>query len=305
MHKNPSSSVNPAEIHFSSVGQKCAASFYRPCGAGPFPVIIMAHGLGGVRKMRLPAYAERFVALGYACLIFDYRHFGDSDGEPRQLLDVGRQLEDWKAAVIYARSIDGVDPSKVILWGTSFSGGHVLSIAADDPTLAAVITQVLFTDAFASLMAIKPIISAKISALTLADRLGSLLGTKPLTIPVVGHPGDTALLTAPGAYEGFFRIVPSGEIVKNYALARIGLDILRYNPGRKTPKIKMPVLFCICNNDSVVPTEKTLQHAKRTPHKEIKCYECDHFDIYVGEAFEKVIADQIDFLQRIVPVDLF
>lgn len=83
----------------------------------------MAHGLGATRTMRLAAFARRFVEAGYAALVFDYRHFGDSGGEPRQLLDIGRQLDDWQAAVRFARTLDDIDPTKVILWGSSFGGG--------------------------------------------------------------------------------------------------------------------------------------------------------------------------------------
>ena len=76
-------------------------------GGGPAPLLVMAHGLGAVRTMRLDAYAERFSAAGYACLVFDYRNFGDSEGRPRQLLDIGMQLADWAAAVAYARTLTG------------------------------------------------------------------------------------------------------------------------------------------------------------------------------------------------------
>src|SRR5919202_566943 len=107
---------------FDSGDTDCAAWLY---GSLPAPLIVMGHGLGAVREMRLDAYAQRFAAAGFAALVFDYRHFGASGGEPRQLLDVRRQLEDWRAAVAFARTVDGIDPERVALWGTSFSGGHV------------------------------------------------------------------------------------------------------------------------------------------------------------------------------------
>ena len=89
-----------------------------PAGSGNTPLLVMAHGLGAVRTMRLDAYAERFSAAGYACLVFDYRNFGDSEGEPRQLLDIRMQLQDWTAAVAYARTLPGIDPDRIGLWGT-------------------------------------------------------------------------------------------------------------------------------------------------------------------------------------------
>ena len=105
-------------IQFRSAGVTCRGDLYLPDTAGRAPIMVMAHGLGGTRNMRLPAFAERFVAEGYACLLFDYRHFGDSDGEPRQLLDIKKQLQDWKAAIEHARGLAQVDPDRVILWGT-------------------------------------------------------------------------------------------------------------------------------------------------------------------------------------------
>ncbi len=102
----------------------------------------MAHGFGAVRALRLPAYAERFAAEGYTVVTFDYRGFGDSHGTPRQVLDVSMQHADWTAALAFARTLDGVDPSKVVAWGTSFAGGHVISLAGRGEPLAAIIAQV-------------------------------------------------------------------------------------------------------------------------------------------------------------------
>jgi fermentation-respiration switch protein FrsA (DUF1100 family) len=76
----------------------------------------MAHGFSAVRDQRLDAYAERFADAGLACVVFDYRHFGASEGEPRQLLDISRQLEDWRAAVAFARGLDGIDPERIGLY---------------------------------------------------------------------------------------------------------------------------------------------------------------------------------------------
>ncbi len=116
---------------FDSHGVSCAATVYRaePLTAGPVPVIVMAHGFGSVRALRLYSYAERFAAAGYAVVVFDYRGFGDSEGEPRQLLDISMQHQDWRAALAFARTLEDVDADRVVAWGTSFAGGHVLTLA--------------------------------------------------------------------------------------------------------------------------------------------------------------------------------
>lgn len=296
------SQPNPTEIQFKSGSVNCSAWLYRPAGSSRAPIIVMAHGLGATKRMRLPAFAERFVRAGYACLIFDYRHFGDSEGEPRQLLDIGRQLDDWKAAISCARSLPNIDTSKLILWGTSFSGGHVLSVAADDDRIAAVISQCPFTDGLASILAMDPLNSLKLTALALRDRLGALLGAKPVMVTTAGRPGSTAMMTAPDAYDGYVGLMPPESGIENHVAARVALDIVRYYPGRRAKAVSCPTLFCVCDTDSVAPAKATLRHAKRAPRGEIRRYAEGHFDIYLGAAFERVVADQIDFLHRTVPV---
>lgn len=102
----------------------------------------MAHGFAAIRELRLDAYAERFAQAGIAALVFDYRGFGASDGHPRRVLDIGAQRADWRAALAYVRGLDGVDGRRVVGWGTSFAGGHVLHLAASGEELAAVVAQV-------------------------------------------------------------------------------------------------------------------------------------------------------------------
>lgn len=292
------------DVSFSSGDVQCSAWLYLPEGARPAPVMVMAHGLGATRVMRLDAFAERFCAAGYACLVFDYRHFGDSEGEPRQLLDVQKQLQDWKAAVAFARSRRDVDGQRLVLWGTSFSGGHVLSTAADDGAVTAVIAQCPFTDGLASGLALNPVSSLKVTALALRDQIGAWLGAAPVMVATAGESGEAALMTAADAKPGYLKLLPPGAAASfsNQVAARFGLQIIRYFPGRKTAQIACPVLFCVCDTDTVAPAAATLRHAKRAPKGEILRYAEGHFDIYVGAAFERVVSDQLDFLRRIVPL---
>ena len=96
-------------------------------------------------------------------------------------------------------------------------------------------------------------------------------------------------------------LVPEGAEIRNEATARFALDIIRYYPGRKAAAVQAPVLFCVCDNDTVAPAKQTLRHASRAPRHEIRRYQAGHFEIYVGEAFEQVVADQIEFLKAHCP----
>lgn len=212
-------------------------------------------------------------------------------------------LEDWRSAIAYVRDLGDVHPTKVVLWGSSFSGGHVLWTSSGDSGIAVVIAQGLFSNGLASALAMSPLVVTKLTVIALYDRIGALFGEKPLIVPVAGRPGETALMTAPDAYDGYFNLVPAGTSVNNYGSARFALDIVRYYPGRKAANIQAPVLFCICNNDTVAPAKPTLRYANRAPRKEIKRYDYGHFDIYLGDAFETIIRDQLEFLSRIVPVN--
>ena len=147
-------SVARSDTRFPSGDLSCVASVFRPDGEEPVPLVVLAHGFSGTREMRLDAYAERFAEAGIAAMAFDYRHFGASDGEPRQLLDIRKQHEDYHAAIGYARGRAWVDPDRIAIFGSSFSGGHVLAIGAQDPRLAAIVSQCPFTDGLATMPAI-------------------------------------------------------------------------------------------------------------------------------------------------------
>ena len=115
------------------------------------PCVVMAHGIGGTRDSGLAPFAEAFAEAGLDVLLFDYRSFGASTGEPRQLGWPPRHRDDYRAAVAFARGLDGVDPERIVLWGTSWSGGHIVYVAADDPRIAAVISQAADLDGLRTL----------------------------------------------------------------------------------------------------------------------------------------------------------
>jgi pimeloyl-ACP methyl ester carboxylesterase len=287
------------DVQFTSDGDRISAWLYRPAGSGPAPLLVMAHGLGAVRTMRLDTYAERFSAAGYACLVFDYRNFGDSEGQPRQLLDIGMQLADWAAAVAYGRTIPGIDPARIVLWGTSFGGGHVIATAARLPGIAAAVAQCPFTDGIASARTItNPLSTARIFARALRDAAGARLGQPPVMVPTAGKPGEVALMNAPDAYSGYLRLVPEGMDLPNEVAARIALKVITYRPGRLAARVTCPILFCVCETDSVAPAGATLRYAAQAPRGEVRTYPEGHFAIYVGDAFERVVADQLAFLDK-------
>ncbi|WP_086840910.1 alpha/beta hydrolase [Amycolatopsis kentuckyensis] len=287
------------DVDFPSGDTFCAAWLYVPEGlAAPAPVIILGHGLGATREMRLDAFAERFAQAGFAVLAFTYRHFGDSGGSPRQLLSINRQLADWDAAIAHVKARGDVDGSRIAVWGSSFGGGHAITVAARHPELRAAVAQCPFTDGLASAVALGPVASLKLGPVLARDLVARLRGADPAMIPLAAAPGSPALMNAPDALPGYQALVPPGTTFRNEVAARVVPTIAGYRPGRAAKRITIPILFCVSTTDSVTPPAQTLRYARTAPRGEIKTYDAGHFDFYLGEPFEALVRDQTEFLTR-------
>ena len=285
------------DVAFPSGTDQCRAWLFTPDAERP-PLVILGHGLGGTREAGLAPYARRFAEAGIAALVFTYRHFGDSDGEPRQLLDIKRQLGDWDAALAYGRSLDGIDGDRVALWGTSFGGGHVIETAARDGGVAAVVSQCPFTDGLAAIRAAGLRNLARAVAPALRDELTRLRRKPPVLVPLVGPPGSTALMTSPDSEAGYRALIPAGVDFEDKVSARFLNRVGLYRPGRSARKVRCPILFCLCDEDALAPAETAARYAAQAPLGEVQRYPIGHFDIYRGDPFERAVRDQTDFLVR-------
>ena len=287
------------DVTFTSGGETIAAWFWHPGGEGRHPCVVLGHGFSGTRHDGLEAFAERFAAAGLAALAFDYRYFGDSTGEPRQVLDIKRQLDDWQAAIAYVRSRDDVDPDRVAVWGSSFAGGHAITTAARDPRLAAAIAQAPFTDGLVQMKISPPLTGARLTLLGLRDQIASWRGRPPVMIRPTGPPGSLAILTSPDAEPGFAAIVPEDSKWRDEVAARIMLQVGRYRPIRSAAKVRCPLLMCVCDEDQVTPPEPAVKTALAAPKGELRRYPIGHFEIYGGQrGFEQAVSDQTEFLRR-------
>jgi dienelactone hydrolase len=292
-------SVTRHDVSFNSGEDTCAAWLYLPGGVtSPPPVVILGHGLGATHEMRLDAFAERFAQAGIAALAFTYRHFGDSGGQPRQLLSIKRQLADWDAAIAWVKDRRDVDGTRIAVWGSSFGGGHAVTVAARHPELSAAVAQCPFTDGLASALALGPADALKVLPSVARDFASMVLRRPPATIPLAGRPGSVALMNAPDALPGYEALLPPDPTFRNEVAARVVPTIMGYRPGRAAKKIEFPILFCVSNTDSVTPPAQTLRYARSAPRGEIKRYDIGHFEVYLGEPFEAVVGDQIEFLTR-------
>jgi len=283
---------------FLSDGTRCAGWLYLPERAKSPPVVILGHGFAAERTFRLDAYAERFVGEGIAAFAFDYRYFGDSGGEPRQLISPQSQLDDWKAAIAHVRTIEGIDRDRIALWGSSFGGGHVIMTAADDPGIAAIVSQVPLVDSLAAGKNVSTRDRLRCLMAGVRDLFRDFTFRSPYYVPVVGEPGDFALMTAPGFKSGYLGIVPEGSSWKNETPARVFFSAAIYRPITRARKVKCPALVVLGEQDSGSPPESVEKAAARMQHARLLRMPFGHFDVYTGEGFETVAAVEADFLKE-------
>jgi uncharacterized protein len=288
------------EVAFLSDGVTCRAWAYEPDAAlqRPLPCIVMAHGLSGTRNASLEPYAERFAAAGFHVVLFDYRYLGDSDGEPRQLISIPRQLEDWKSAIAFARGVPGVDPERIGLWGSSLSGGHVVVAAAHDKRIAAIAAQCPMLDGHASARKVRKQVGlaniARLAAASVYDSVRAAFGLSPYYVPLVAPPGELAAMPTADAYAGSKAIVPPGW--RNEVAARLFLRLPFYRPIKYASDVQCPALVIACEEDTVVSTDAAAKAAERMGGgARFITLPIGHFAIYLGQWFERSSSAQLDF----------
>ncbi len=293
------------DIEFEVDGCKLRGDHHLPQSdalrsAAGAPVVVMAHGLSMTRDGGLGPFAERFAAVGCHVIVFDYRCFGDSEGTPRELVSVGRQLADYRAAIQLARSLPGADPDRIALWGSSYSGGHVIELAAGDRGIAAVISQVPNLDSLATLRFIvrstPPLRLLRLAASILTDFVRGALGLGAHHIRSIAPDGFAAHVDA----ESFAQVESfKGPNFKNRFAPRGFMRVPPYRPARKVGRIGCRVLFVAAEHDDLTPVAPVHAAATRMGSRaELVQYPIGHFAAYVEPTLSDSLQRQGDFLAR-------
>ncbi|WP_246284510.1 alpha/beta hydrolase [Gordonia asplenii] len=296
------------DVGFSSGGVRCAAWHYQSDSNdlsrnGLRPCVVMAHGFGGTRDTGLREFADGFAAVGVDAFVFDYRTFGASEGSPRQVVSYRMQRADYRAAVDAARRLRGVDPERIALWGTSYSGGHVIDVAARDPRIAAVIGLVPAPDGLAAVAQIAryagPLALLRLVGHGLLDAATIATRRAPHRIPLAAAPGDTAIISTPGALDGYVAI--AGDTWRNEVCARTALEVAMNRPIMSARRVRCPMLVQVGTVDRVAPPAAARATARRAggPATVVE-YPVDHFDVYSGEWQVKATDDAVQFLRRVL-----
>jgi fermentation-respiration switch protein FrsA (DUF1100 family) len=266
----------------------------------------MAHGFSAVKEMYLDSYAETFAAAGLHALVFDNRNFGASDGEPRQEIDPWAQVRDYRHAITYAGTLPEVDRNRIGIWGSSYSGGHVLVVAAIDRRVKAVVSQVPLVsghDNFRSL--VRSDFLAAFREQFDADRLGRFQGEAPQMVPVVDEdPLAPSALPTPDSYAWFTETSQSrAPSWRNEVTMRSVEMFTEYEPASYLPYISpTPLLMMPAQNDVLTPTDLAVAAFERAREpKKLRLLPGGHFDAYV-KGFDVSSAPARDwFVEHLAP----
>lgn len=283
---------------FQSRGTRCAAWLTRPPSPGPFPAVVLAHGLGANHTMALARYERHFADAGLATLAFDYRNLGASDGAPRQRLSLRRHREDLAAAIDFIRAQPHVDADRVALWGTSLGAMHVLRVAAERTDIAAVVVQCPIVDGPATLRRLGLASTLRIGPAIVADAARGAFGRGRRYVPIVGPPGSVAAVTIAGAEEGWNSTVDPGGSFDNRIAASCVVGIAVTSAKRAARRIGAPLLVCVSQRETLMDPRHAEEVARRAPHGMTRHYDGDHFQIYHPPLLSSLLTDQTAFLQE-------
>ncbi|HMM75775.1 MAG TPA: alpha/beta fold hydrolase [Gammaproteobacteria bacterium] len=283
------------DLRFEADGVELAGVLLRPDGAGPHPLVVLSHGFSAVMAMGLLDYAELFRAAGLACLVYEHRGFGASGGEPRHEIDPWRQVADMRDALSYARTLPGIDPARIGLWGTSYAGGHALAVAALDRRVCCVVSQVPLVEGHATLRSwIGEANWALMQQRFADDRDARYRGEVPrITKPA--RPGDQTWdwVVAIGA-----------EAIYPNRITQRSLELIAsYEPGQFVTRIApTPLMMILASDDTQTPYAGQLAAFERAGEpKKLVTIAGGHYDPYTTSFGTAAGAARDWFLAHLAP----
>jgi fermentation-respiration switch protein FrsA (DUF1100 family) len=296
------------DIEFQAEGPRLRGWLYTPeIGGPPFPTIVMAHGFSAVKEMYLDRFAEAFAEVGLAALVFDHRNFGASDGSPRFEIDPWAQAYDYRDAVTYARTRPEVDRERIGVWGSSYSGGHVLVVGAVDRRVKCVVAQVPLVSGYRNILRlVRSDFLAGLRASLDQDRESRFAGQPPAMVPVVSEdPLGTSALPTPDSYQWFTETARTRAPAWRNEVTLRSIELLMdYEPGAWIERISpTPLLLVVAAGDHLTPSDLALEaYSRAREPRRLELLQGGHFDAYVGAGFDQASGAARDwFVQHLQP----
>jgi fermentation-respiration switch protein FrsA (DUF1100 family) len=273
--------------------------------SGKVPTIVMAHGFSAVKEMYLDRFAEAFANAGLGSIVFDNRNFGASDGEPRQEIDPWQQVRDYRDAITFAETLEATDPERIGIWGSSYSGGHVLVVGANDRRVKCVVAQVPLISGHANARRlIRADYIAGLQKMFDGDRRARMQGKPPATLPVVSEdPAGPAALPTPDSWTWFTETGRTrAQSWRNEVTLRSVEMFMEYEPGSYVGFISpTPLMIVVALGDHLTVADQALAAYERAlAPKRLVTLPSGHFDAYVAGFAEASQAATEWFVQHLL-----
>ena len=288
------------DVEFQSDGQTVRAHLYLPDGPGPHPAVVMAGGWCYVKELVQPDYAKVFAKAGVAALVFDYRNFGTSDGEPRQHIDPWSQIEDYKNAISYVETRSEIDPERIGVWGISYSGGHVLIVGATDPRVKCVVSNIPVVDGLTTMRLVHGSIGFRSLQTTMLEDRRTRSNTGEYGYMPMSSADPTAELVTwpfPEVTSAFNHLkateapnhehrntIASVELLCNYSVLHYAKRI-----------VNVPTLMTVAEGDDITiwDEEIAVYNAIATPKKRLFVFDhTSHMTLYSNKSRLEIAAEQ-------------
>ena len=269
--------VERTDAAVTSDGTWLALWCYRPPGDGPHPAVVMSHGFAAVKELGLDPVARALAEAGFVVVAFDHPGFGASGGEPRQEVDPERQLRASRDVLTYAAGLDDVDAGRLGIWGTSFSGGHAVVLAASDDRVGAAVAQVPFLAAPAES------IPDELAEILADDEQRRRRGEEPLRIPVTTDDpaGFGALSPDPAAHRWFTAGAADAPTWRNEVTLASLARLFAYRPLSRAADVQAPLLVISEVDDVLCPHDQARALVARVPvEADLVELPGGHFSVY-------------------------
>lgn len=310
--KSHSAAIQRKDVEFDADGVTLRGWLYRPednlVVGYRYPAIVMTGGYGTTKEMFVDRFAERFAAAGFIVVLYDHRGFGASDGTPRHEANPWQQVEDFRHAITYTSDLGLVDAKRIGIWGSSYSGGHAIVVAATDRRVKCVAVQV-------------PTINGTKAALRRAygeaenalldhfakDRTQRAAGGAPVMLPIMGDGNSGAVYRSQDAIDWYTAAYQRAPAEKAEITLRSVEFARSYNPGDYIERVSpTPFLMLVAEKDYVTPTDLSLEAYRNAFEPKSLCIVpgAGHFDVYVRD-FEYATGVALDwFVTHLRPAEL-
>ena len=291
------------DVSFDSKGVTCLGWLYLPDDLEAnekIPTIVMAHGFSGVKEQVLPEIADRIVDAGFAVLVFDYRYFGGSDGEPRCQLFPLEMVEDYRNAITWVCSQPNVDPSRIGVWGTSYSGGLVAYLGTFDRRVKAVVAQVPSLTNADARRGIDPGKWESVGEYLSQDRIARYLIGEVNYIKVVASEGEPCVLPGVESYDAFMEIKDTAPNWRNEITVESLEKIREFDPVSFIHLMAPTALMVIaCENDTLIPLDAVKNaYENANEPKQFTIFPIRHFEIYRDPWRAKATDNAIEWYKK-------